>query len=95
MDFSLEDLVVSFATGETIHLTPFQRAQRILVGSMHNLPSFRRFYQCIALSPILNYMSRRILPAVEYCTFGTMAEIIYDPSAYFILNVLVQYVSRS
>lgn len=95
IDICLESLIVTLATGGLAHLSPFERAERLLVGAIHGLPKFNEFYEAIALLSVLDHLSGRVLPAVSFCQFRSMAEIVSDPSAFYIYRVLVRYVSRS
>ena len=92
MDLCLENLFLTFITGDLVYLSAFERAEKTFCGAIHALPTFREFYKKIGQLHILDHLSGRTMPALSYCSFSSTREVCGDPSVLYILEVLAQYV---
>ena len=93
IDICLQDLVVTFATGELIYLTPFERAEKVLVGLILSIPAFQTFYESIEHLEAMTHLTGHLIPGVSPCSFMSMSDILGDPPASYVLRVITQYVS--
>ncbi len=95
MDLCAEQIIITFVTGDLLHRSPFEQAEQVLCGSFYTLDAFKDLYRAIGQLSLLHYLSGTLVPATSACVFSSTKEVLHDPSAVYILEILIQFVRLS
>lgn len=92
LNLCTEQLVMTFVTGDLLHRSPFEQAEQVLCGAFNTLDTFKAFYRAVGQLSLLHHLSGMLVPAASTCSFTSTKEVLHDPSAAYILRVLIQFV---
>ncbi len=95
MSLCTEQVLMTFVTGDLLHRSSFELAEQVLCGAFNTLDTFKTFYYAVGQLSILYFLSGMMVPAASTCSFSSTKEVLQDPSAAYILKVLIQFVRLS